>query len=77
VHFQIASSARKHGVAKTRIREALESAGGFAEDVEANRLYFVGTDGRGTTLNLVGFRAGEDPGLVVTVQAMPAKWGKA
>jgi hypothetical protein len=74
--FQIASCARKHGISKTRITEALSSSGEFGEDVEGNRLYFTGIDGRGTGLDLVGFRAREDSDLVVIIHAMPSEWRK-
>ncbi|MGO8851348.1 hypothetical protein [Mycobacterium sp.] len=72
MQLRIARSARKHGIASGRIREAMANAVLVAED--GDYALYVGTDERGLELEIGLMPDDRFPDQFAVIHCMPTAW---
>ncbi len=70
---RIASTAKRHKLSATRIREAL--SGAVLDHMDGDMAIYHGTDSTGLTLEIGIVADDKKPGLVA-IHAMPLEWRK-
>jgi hypothetical protein len=72
--IRMARSGRKHGVTGTRVLEALQNAG--EPTIVGDKLIYVGSDARGTELEIVMIEDPAQKARFCVIHAMPTEWRK-